>query len=335
MKVYITGIQGFLGSHLAKRLDSQGHQVFGCDNLSGSDGTNLPGSIDYGKKDCSDYDALKIDFELFKPDVVYHTAAFPHEGLSVFSPHRITHSILDGTTAPLSLSCQYGVSRFIFCSSMARYGSQNVPFVESMDPKPQDPYAIAKVAAEEIVKLCSNVHGMEYVICVPHNIYGPHQKYNDPFRNVASIMLNRVLQGQEAIIYGDGNQARCFSYIDDVIDPLAKMIDEPSVAGQIINVGPDDRFITINQLARLIYQLVGNIFNPIYMPGRPQEVVHANCSADKARRFLGYEPKTSLEEGLYKLMEFIKEKGPKPFDYHLPIEIVNERTPDTWQKKLM
>lgn len=106
-------------------------------------------------------------------------------------------------------------------SSMARYGSQETPFTEDMTPMPQDPYGIAKYASEMLVRNVCYTHGMDFVILVPHNIIGPRQKYDDPFRNVVSIMINRALQGKQPIIYGDGNQMRCFSFISDLINPYS------------------------------------------------------------------------------------------------------------------
>jgi len=204
-----------------------------------------------------------------------------------------------------------------------------------MTPKPQDPYGIAKYAAELLIKNLCETHGMKYAILVPHNIIGPRQKYDDPFRNVASIMINRMLQGKQPIIYGDGQQMRCFSFMQDVIDPLLKACDTDVVDGQVTNIGPDEEFVTIEQLAQKIAKILDFDLDPIYMPGRPQEVKHANCSADKARRLLGYKTSTTLEEGLTELAEWIKAKGAKPFNYHLPIEFVTEKTPKTWTDRLM
>ena len=132
-------------------------------------------------------------------DIVYHCAATAHEGLSVFSPNFITKNIYQASVAVMTASIVNNVKKFIFCSSMARYGNQKTPYAESMTPKPEDPYGIAKVAAEDTLKLLSEVHGMNYNIAVPHNIVGPNQKYDDPFRNVMSIFINRNLQGNHQL----------------------------------------------------------------------------------------------------------------------------------------
>jgi UDP-glucose 4-epimerase len=228
------------------------------------------------------------------------------------------------------------VKRIVHCSSMARYGALAPPFREDMSCKPQDPYGIGKLCVENMLRNLCEVHGTEFVIAVPHNIIGPRQKYDDPYRNVASIMINRALQGQPIIIYGDGEQQRCFSYIDDCLSCLKKLAFIPSLAGETINIGPDEQSISINGLAFGIKQLCGGNqwLEPIYMPGRPQEVKVALCSSDKARRLLGYKTTTTLEEGLAKMIEYIRRRGLKPFEYHLPIEIMSEKTPRTWTERL-
>jgi UDP-glucose 4-epimerase len=173
------------------------------------------------------------------------------------------------------------------------------------------------------------------VILVPHNIVGARQKFDDPYRNVASIFTNRMLTGLNPIIYGDGSQQRCFSFIQDVMNPLMVAVDSPDAVGQVINLGPDESTITILELAERIADILGFELKPIYMKGRPQEVKVAHCSSDKARRLLGYETSVHIDKGLRELVEWIQSKGAREFNYHLPIEIVNELTPVTWTRKLM
>jgi UDP-glucose 4-epimerase len=217
---------------------------------------------------------------------------------------------------------------------MARYGTNEVPFRETFTPQPQDPYGIAKHSAENLLRNLCEIHGVEYVIAVPHNIIGPRQKYDDPYRNVASIMINLMLQGRQPIIYGDGSQKRCFSFVDDDIYCLKEMVFRENVVGETINIGPDEDFITINELAKVIAELIGFDLKPIYVPGRPQEVQLATCSADKARKLLGYSTKTSLKEGLQAMIDFIKEQHTRRFRYHLDLEIISAKTPKTWTDKM-
>jgi UDP-glucose 4-epimerase len=204
-----------------------------------------------------------------------------------------------------------------------------------MTPKPQDPYGISKYEAERLVANIATTHGLEYTIMVPHNIIGPRQKYDDPYRNVASIMTNRMLQGKQPIIYGDGTQQRCFSFIQDVINPSALAATTNIADGRVVNIGPDEETITINQLAEKLAGIIGFDLDPIYMPGRPQEVYRAECSSELARDLLGYQTSTTLDEGLKELVAWIDSEGAKPFSYHLPLEFVTEKTPKTWSHRLM
>ena len=332
MKIFVSGIAGFLGSHLADAFIKDGHHVVGCDSLIGGELSNVPAEAEFYQYDCCYRNSmLKITKGC---DLVYHTAATAYEGLSVFSPHLITNNIVTGSVSLFSAAIENKVKRIVFCSSMARYGTNKVPFREDYIPKPQDPYGIAKVAAEDILKNLCEVHNVEYVIAVPHNIIGPRQKYDDPYRNVASIMINLMIQNRQPIIYGDGKQKRCFSYVDDDLFCLKEMATSKKVLGQTINIGPDEEFITINELAEKIANQLKVNLNPRYMRGRPQEVIEATCSAEKARKLLNYKTKTSLDDGISKMIEYIKSKGPKKFRYHLDIEIINSKTPDTWKKKI-
>ena len=331
--VFITGVAGFLGSHLADRFLEAGYYVRGCDSLLGGYLDNVPEGVEFHEVDLTDFETTK---KLTKDvDIVYHCAATAYEGLSVFSPHLVSKHIIDASISVMTAAITNNVKRFIYCSSMARYGTQDVvPFVETMTPKPQDPYGIGKVTGELMLKNLAEVHGMEYIIAVPHNIIGPRQKYDDPYRNVVSIMINRMLRGNQPIIYGDGEQMRCFSFVEDDVNPLFRLAED-EFSGEIINIGPDDEFVTINRLADVIADLLDFKLEPIYMAGRPQEVKLANCSADKARKLLNYDPKVSLEEGIRHTIDYIKERGPRPFSYHLDVEIISDKTPKTWKDKLM
>ena len=330
-KILVTGVAGFLGSHLAEKLSEQKHQVIGVDNMTGGYEDNVPKNVKFFNYDCCD---LKKMTEVTKDiDVVYHCAATAHEGLSVFSPYEITKNNYLASVSVFTAAISNNVKRIIFCSSMARYGDQKTPFTEDMKTKPVDPYAISKVASENVLMNLCELNNIEWVIAVPHNIIGPRQKYDDPFRNVVSIMINRMLQGKAPIIYGDGKQTRCFSYIEDCLSCLIPMLDQKNLNKQIINIGPDEEFVTINKIAELCSNVTGVNLQPIYKKDRPQEVKHATCSADKAREMLNYKTQVPLLEGVKRTFEYIKKRGVKPFNYHINIEIDNELTPSTWKNK--
>ena len=295
-KILVTGVAGFLGSHLAEKLSKLNHEIIGVDNMSGGYKDNVPKNVKYYNFDCCD---LKKMTEITKGvEVVYHCAATAHEGLSVFAPFEISKNNFLASVSVFTAAVAQKIKRIIFCSSMARYGDQRTPFTENMNPKPIDPYAISKVAAENVLINLCELNKIDWVIAVPHNIIGPRQKYDDPFRNVVSIMINRMLQKKAAIIYGDGEQKRCFSYIDDCINCLIPMLDQKNLNKQIINIGPDEEFVTINKIAEICSNVTGSNLKPIYKKDRPREVKHASCSADKARKLLNYETKTDLQTGI-------------------------------------
>ena len=330
-KILVTGVAGFLGSHLAEKLSELNYDVIGTDNMSGGYEDNVPKKIKFYNFDCCDLE--KMNKIMKGVEIVYHCAATAHEGLSVFSPYEITKNNYLASVSVFTAAVNNKVKRIIFCSSMARYGNQKTPFTEDMKPKPVDPYAISKVASENVLINLCELNNIEWVIAVPHNIIGPRQKYDDPFRNVVSIMINRMLQKKAPIIYGDGEQKRCFSYIDDCLSCLLPMLDQKNLNKQIINIGPDEEFVTINKVAEICSNITGNNLKPIHKKDRPREVKHATCSADKARKLLNYKTTVDLKNGISKTYDYIKKRGVKPFKYYINIEINNELTPEVWTKK--
>lgn len=379
MKIWITGIAGFLGGHLAEQLIKEGHQVFGNDSLVCGSHENIPmgaeyygrddesipltndaGNVIYPTLDCCDYDGMAALLKGIKPDVLIHCACTAHEGFSPYSPHTITSSTYGGSISTFSAAISAGVKRIVFMSTMARYGkgrsailapddfvlhpgkiikvcSGEPPFGEDTHtPAPCDPYGIAKVAAEQtLINLCET-HGVKWSIVVPHNIIGTRQKYDDPYRNVVSIFMNRMLQGKPAVIYGDGEQTRCFSPIGDVLPSIIKAVNG-EIDGEIVNIGPDSdaNKMTINELAAKIGNLTGYNGKPEYHPERGCDAKHAHCSSDKARKLLGFEATHDLDACFKEMIEDIRAKGTKPFSYFLPIEIDSPKTPKTWKERLL
>lgn len=330
-RVFITGVAGFLGSHLAERMLELGHEVAGCDSLLGGYLDNVHEDVEFYQYDCNYHNSMvKVTKDC---DVVYHCSATAYEGLSVFSPYVVTKNIVTSSVSVFTAAIANRVKRIVNCSSMARYGENKVPFTEDMEPRPQDPYGIGKVAAEQYLRNLCTIHGVEWVNAVPHNIIGPRQKYDDPYRNVASIMINLMMQGRQPIIYGDGSQKRCFSFIKDDIGVLEKLAFEPGISGETFNIGPDEEFVSINDLARTIADILDFRLDPVYMPGRPQEVHLANCSADKIRRRFDYRTRYSLRDGLTEMADWIRKRGTKRFKYHLDLEIVSDLTPRTWRER--
>lgn len=337
MRIWITGICGFLGSHLADELLKAGHIVSGNDSMICGSTKNVNKKISYTYTDCRSYDPMRAFLMEFKPDVVVHCAATAHEGLSSFSPSFITKNIYEASVTTFSAAIAAGVKRIVYMSSMSRYGNGGEgiylhlpPFKENYPTAPVDPYGIAKVAAEETLKVLCNTHGVKWSIAVPHNIIGIRQRSVDPYRNVAAIMINRCKQGKQPIVYGDGKQIRCFSPSKDCLPSLLKMIDG-AADSEVVNIGPDSSQITVNELAYKIIDFTGFDGVPHHMPGRPNEVKEAYCSSDKVRKLLDYTSQQSLDDCLKEMVDYIQ---PSPFIYDFPIEIKNN-CPKTWTERLM
>ena len=332
-RAFITGVGGFLGSHLAEALLADHYTVDGNDNLICGSIDNVPEGVAYYDTDCRDFDGMSDIFADCQPEVLVHCAATASEGFSVFSPSFITKNIYEASVATFSAAIARGVKRIVFMSTMARYGMNAIPFTESTAAKPVDPYGVAKVAAEQTLRILCETHKVKYSILVPHNIAGIRQKYDDPTRNVVSIMINRVLQGKPIIIYGDGLQTRCFSPVADCIPPIVRAV-HGAADGEVINIGPDSGAITVLSLAQHICSRMGVKESIVHVDPRPNEVKHAWCSSEKSRRVLGYKEQQSLWTCIDEMIEDLRRKGPKEFMYDYPVEI-SEGCPVTWKERLL
>ena len=334
MKVFITGISGLLGSTMARFLINQGHEVVGIDNMIGGVEGNVPELATYIKGDILDVELMKESMQ--GCEVVFHTAALPYEGLSVFSPMVTATSIVSGTIATASAAIHNKIRLFINCSSMARYGEQTPPFTEDMQPAPVDPYGLAKVNAEQHLKILSDLHGLNYLTVVPHNVIGTGQRYFDPFRNVVGIMINRCLQHKPIIIYGDGEQKRSFSNVLDCIRAIYRMMESTrtDLCGQVYNIGPDDNEISIKNLAYKVGHHCEVYPNLEHFPDRPAEVKNAFCSSQKVRDEWNYNATISVDQTLKEMVSWIKPQV-REFEYHLPLEFITDKTPKTWTDRLI
>ena len=329
-RILITGVGGLIGSHLAEHLLKKGHTVIGVDNFSIGRKDTVPDGVQLFTNDCHDAKMMDTVFAYNKPDIVYHCAAWAHEGLSQFMPVKITENNYMAHISVLRAAIKHGAEKYIFMSSMSVYGAQKPPFNEDMPTAPEDVYAVSKAASEQTLKILSKVHGIDYVIIRPHNLYGERQILDDPYRNVAAIFINRCLLGKHFFIYGDGEQKRAFTYVTDAIPAIARAM---YVSKETINVGPTEEF-TINQLGEEILKHFPNNPEPIHMPPRPLEVKDAWCTNNKAERLLGYKTETSFEEGVKKMVLWAKEKGYQTPRYQ-DLELVTGNVPKTWVDRLI
>ena len=334
MKILVTGVAGFMGSHLAEYLANEGHEVIGLDNMSIGSRSNVPKNITFVQADMRHPESMDLLCRMHEPELIYHLACWAHEGLSQFMPKHITENNYNAFLNLIVPAIKHGMKRIVVCSSMSVYGAQKPPFNEEMDRMPEDIYAIAKTAMEEATEVLADVHNFDYTIIRPHNVYGPRQIIWDPYRNVAGIFINRILNGKPPIIYGDGNQTRAFSYIDDVTPYIAKAGFLEETKGQIINVGPLEEY-TVAYLAQTILRAFDSELVPMHLPDRPREVKHAFCTNDKAKRLLGYKTSIGLEEGIKRMVAWAKTQGPKEFKYLSQLELTGEKVPTTWKERTM
>lgn len=307
MRVLITGVAGLLGSRLADHIieNYPEVEVFGIDDLSGGYIENINKKVKFWKKNIlsDDYFIEQALFAQDKFDFVFHFAAYAAEGLSPFIRcYNYENNLL--TTAKIINNCiKYDVGRLIFTSSMAVYGHGNPPFSEDHVPHPVDPYGVAKYAAELDIKVAGEQHGLDYCIIRPHNVYGINQNIWDKYRNVLGIWMYQHINNQPMTIYGDGEQKRAFSYIDDCLEPLWKSAVQKNCSKEIINLG-GTKYYTINEANEILRDVI-NGGEVIYKEQR-HEVKNAHPTYDKSVRLLDYRDKTDLCDGLKMMWEWAK-----------------------------
>lgn len=307
----VTGAAGFIGSHVADTLISKGHRVVGLDDLSGGFVNNVPKGVTFVKGSITDHQLVDQLFDTYRFDYVIHTAAYAAEGLSHFIRRYNYENNLIGSVNLINASVRLGtVKCFTFTSSMAVYGSNQVPMVEDMTPMPEDPYGNAKYSVELDLAEAHEMFGLNFVIIRPHNVYGERQNTSDRYRNVIGIFMNKILRGEPMTVFGDGLQTRAFSYISDVAPIVAATIERPESWGEIINVGADQPY-TILEMAEQVAHAMGVKPDIVHLEER-YEVKHAFTSHEKVDRLFGdLRKNVSLATGLEHMAKWVKEVGPR------------------------
>ncbi len=342
MRVLITGAAGFMGSHLVDFLTTNsGNEVFAVDDLSGGYIDNVNPKAHFTKLDLRDRKKVEQYIAKVKPELLYYLAADASEGRSQFTPLSSTERNFLAYMYTLIPAIEYGLEKVVLTSSMSVYGAQKPPFFEDMPKKPEDIYGITKSAMEDATEVLAKVHNFDYVIVRPHNVYGPKQNLADPYRNVIAIFINCLLNNKHFYIYGEGNQKRAFTYIEDFTPYFAKCGFSDRCKGEVINIGPKEEH-SINELADIVLKVFfpdGNFpkhLRPKYFPLRPQEVMEAYCTNDKAIKLLDYQTTVPLVEGVRKMVKWAKEKGPQKFKYlKNGVELPTKDLPITWSRKLI
>ncbi len=222
MKCLVTGGAGFIGAHLVRDLLELGHTVTVLDDLSGGFRENVPDQVHFVEGSILDFPLIDRLFDEQRFDYVYHLAAYAAEGLSHFIKRYNYNNNLLGSVNLINASINFDVRCFVFTSSIAVYGENQLPMREDMLPQPEDSYGVAKLAVEQELKCSREMFGLDYVIFRPHNVYGEFQNIGDKYRNVIGIFMNQIMQGQPLTIFGDGTQTRAFSYVKPVSEIIAR-----------------------------------------------------------------------------------------------------------------
>jgi UDP-glucose 4-epimerase len=323
----VTGAAGFIGSHVCRELLSRGHKVIGLDDLSGGFVENVPEGVQFVVGSINDGELVRQLFAEHSFDYVFHLAAYAAEGLSHFiKSFNYTNNLLGSVQLINAAVNSQKVKCFVFTSSIAVYGRNQLPMTEELTPLPEDPYGIAKYAVELDLKEAHEMFGMNYIVFRPHNVYGEGQNIGDPYRNVIGIFMNQILQGKPMSVFGDGKQTRAFSYISDVAPIIAESINRPNAFNQIFNVGADQPY-SVLELAETVCKAMGVQPNISFLPAR-NEVQHAYSSHERVHRVFGDLVKNvTLQEGVGRMAEWVRKVGARKGKPFKDIEVFRNMPP--------
>jgi nucleoside-diphosphate-sugar epimerase len=310
----VTGGAGFIGSHLVSALVARGDRVRVLDNLVtgklenlghlvlGPVGSGAP--VEFLQGDITDLVAAREACR--GVTAVFHEAAQVSVPQSVKDPAKCYAINVGGTLTMLEAAREEGVRRFVFAASSAAYGdTEELPKHEGMLPRPLSPYASAKVGGEHLLAVWAHVHGLKTVSLRYFNVFGPRQVDDSPYTGVIAIFAKALVEGRQPTIYGDGEQTRDFTFVDNVVHANLLAAERDLPAGAVVNVGSGSR-ITINQLYRAMAEQLGSSLTPRYAPPRAGDVKHSVASLERAREWLGYGPKVDWRAGLERTVDWYR-----------------------------
>lgn len=330
--VLVTGGAGFIGSHVSEALRRSGCNVVVLDDLSGGFSDNIPNGAVFVNGSVTDHKLIDRLFGEYRFSFVFHLAAYAAEGLSHFIKRFNYENNLIGSVNLINASVNAGsVECFVFTSSIAVYGRNQVPMTETLVPQPEDPYGIAKYAVEQDLHESLEMFGLNHVIFRPHNVYGERQNIGDPYRNVIGIFMRQILQGKPLTVFGDGQQMRAFSYIDDVAPIISACIDRPSTWNQVYNIGADQPWSVLDLAQRVCSAMGQKQPNVVHDEAR-NEVQIAYSSHDKVKRVFGDLIKNvPLDEGLRRMADWVRSNDIRNGQKFKNIE-VSKNMPPAWLK---
>jgi len=312
----VTGVAGFIGSAIARALLGHGHQVSGLDDFSTGKRENiaeLKGRLDFHEVSLLDPAAIAAACQ--SVDCIFHEAAVPSVPKSVAEP-KFTNSVnIEGTLNLLLAARDAGVKRVVYAASSSAYGESPVlPKREDMIPRPISPYAVQKLAGEHYMQVFSAVYGLETVSLRYFNIFGPRQDANSQYSAVLAKFITLMLSNQSPTIFGDGEQSRDFTYVDNAVQAnlLAAQAPREEVSGRTFNVATGVRF-TLNQTYEMLQRIIGFQAPATYAPARTGDVKHSLADISLAQRHLKYIPQVSFEEGLRRTVEWYRQLPAESF----------------------
>src|SRR5688572_6143816 len=304
----VTGGAGFIGSQIASALAASGARVRIIDDLSTGYRENIEeigGDVDFIQGSVADEAALNRAIE--DVEVVFHEAAIPSVPRSIENPRQTHIASVDSTFSLLLAARENRVRRVVYAASSSAYGDQpTLPKVETMLPEPLSPYAVAKLVGEQYCQVFTRVYGLETLSLRYFNVFGPRQDPSSQYSGVISRFISALMSGERPVIYGDGEQSRDFTYIDNVVEANLKAAETTKGVGQVINVANGER-ITLNQLLHDLKDLTGkHDVSAEYLDARAGDVKHSLADITRAREFLNFEPKVDLRTGLRLTMDWWK-----------------------------
>jgi UDP-glucose 4-epimerase len=331
MHSLITGGAGFIGSHVARHCLALGHEVTVLDDLSGGFADQVPAGARFVQGSVTDADLVSRLFAEHRFTYVYHLAAYAAEGLSHFIRRFNYTNNLIGSVNLINEAVKHEIKCFVFTSSIAVYGANQLPMREDLTPQPEDPYGIAKYAVELDLRAAHEMFGLNSIIFRPHNVYGENQNIGDRYRNVIGIFMNQIMQGQPMTVFGDGEQTRAFSYIDDVAPAIANSVNVPEAYNEIFNIGADQPY-TVNYLAEVVARAFGIEPEIRYRPAR-NEVVDAYSDHSKAQRIFDQGGAIPFEEGVARMARWAREVGARQSNTFKGVEVLRNMPP-SWKAAL-
>jgi UDP-glucose 4-epimerase len=305
LRYLVTGGAGFIGSNIVDELLRRGHAVVALDDFSGGKDQNLAASR--GKVELvseSICDLPTVAAACRGADYVIHLAARASVPRSIQDPLETNRVNVDGTLNVLVAARDAGVRRVVFAASSSAYGeTPTLPKVETMPAEPISPYGVSKLVGEIYAQVFGRVYGLENVSLRYFNVFGPRQDPTSQYSGVLSKFITAQIDGRELVIYGDGEQSRDFTYVDNVVDVTLRAAETPGVSGMVFNGGTGAR-ITLNHTVKLLEKISGRLARVRRDPPRAGDILHSQADITRARRHLGYEPRVDFEEGLRRTWEW-------------------------------